>query len=536
MKKTIIFLILFFSSFIFKGQTPFKLKSYEGKDTIYQKNISFNSSHNLVDDTLRFNRKYKYVLKNINRFVYKEATAEQKGETLNAERPEILKGIKFPGFTTLSNVGMSPFTSKSDLFFECKKSITKDTLLYYSKELREAVSVYQDSGIVFKKFVDSFSTSSGVNKKLERLKTSVTHSWHEIDSIKKKLIFDSLGLSLQEKDPTNNINMKCDTLINKATLIYYTAIVPNAKKITKYTDSIINLYKLCLYNLSREMRCMDSCCEKTQKNKSCSQDSIFKSKEDEFKRINDYMEKLKSFSDGIKEVTKEGGSAIAEMRKAIDEGKIDIVQNNYNYLVSENFELELEPFKADKDVHEVTFTAAAEGLLIFGKPAKRTIKIKAITTGGWKIDYSTGAFYNMGSNKFLGPEYYFENRASDTSKAVIEAKRTKKAMLSIGALMHIYPRINSVIRPGFAFGVSTTLGFDVLNFHGGMSLLVGKPGKPNRVIISGGLTLREVSLLDSRFNLDVFRKDYGDTVPTSKNFPVSGGFISLTYNLLGINK
>ena len=37
------------------------------------------------------------------------------------------------------------------------------------------------------------------------------------------------------------------------------------------------------------------------------------------------------------------------------------------------------------------FTAKAEGPLLFGRPANRTVKIKAITYGGWKVDYSTGA-------------------------------------------------------------------------------------------------------------------------------------------------
>ncbi len=542
MKQAIILLSMILLSLISRGQTPFDFKGNEKKDSIYKKELYFNDPKNLVEDTLRFNRKYKYVLKNINRFVYKEATAEQKGENLNIEKPEIFKGIKFPGFTTNSGqVAMGIMSENGDtinlvLHVVCDTPcITKDKLINSSAILQAQALMYQSGANMFEKKVDTFSTFSGVSRKLEKLKTNLILTWPQIYNAKRRVMQDSVGLVLQEKD-TNKISQKYDTIMKAAILIYDSTLVPASEVITGAADSIVNIYKLCLYNLMREMRCMDSCYRKTEKNKICKQDSIFKNKEDKYRRLENCLTKLRSFSDGIKEDMKEAGIAISEMKKAFDEGKVDIVQDNYNMLVSENFELELEPFKADKDTHEIIFTATAEGPLVYGKPAKRTIKIKAITTGGWKIDYSTGAFYNMGSNNFLGPQYYFENRAIDSTKAVIEAKRTKKAMLSVGALMHIYPRINFWLRPGFALGVSTTLGFDVLNFHGGVSLLIGKPGKANRVIISGGLTLREVSLLDSRYKLNEFRKDYGDDVPTSKNFPVSGGFLSFTYNLTGINK
>jgi hypothetical protein len=232
---------------------------------------------------------------------------------------------------------------------------------------------------------------------------------------------------------------------------------------------------------------------------------------------------------------KKAGEQIEKMGEAIAAGKIDEVQDNYNLLVRENFELELDPFIADKDIHTITFTANAGKPLTFGAPSKRTVLINAVTTGGIKVDYSTGIFFNSGSNTFLGPEYFYE-QATDSTKIIREAERSKKSMLSIGALMHLSVRQMSPIRPALSAGVSTTSGFDSFNFHLGASLIFGRPGKPNRVIVSGCFTWREVELLNNRYSLGEERGDYPDAVPVSKNFPIRGTFIAITYNLKNASK
>jgi hypothetical protein len=206
--------------------------------------------------------------------------------------------------------------------------------------------------------------------------------------------------------------------------------------------------------------------------------------------------------------------------------------------------LELAPFVADKDVHEVTFVIDAGTPLALGSAMKRTIKINAVTRAkgvkAWKIDYSTGVFFNVGSNAFLGPSYYFDTNEKDTTKTAREAPKSKKGMLSVGALLHVYPRwlgLFRFIKPAATVGVSTTTGFTAVNLHMGLSALIGSLGNASRLTLSAGWTAREVGLFDdSRHHINIPDKTYGDAVPTSPHFPVWGKFIAITYNLKGPSK
>jgi hypothetical protein len=247
------------------------------------------------------------------------------------------------------------------------------------------------------------------------------------------------------------------------------------------------------------------------------------------------IRRIQSFIQGIRVDINEADAALKTMKTAIKDQRIYAVQQNYNMLERRNFELYIEPFVADKDKHVITFTAKADGPLEYGVPSTRTIKVNAVTYGGFKIDFSTGAFFNWGNNNFLGPKYFYEI-PTDSTKIIREAGRTKSGLFSIGALMHVSYRTRSFLRPALSFGVSTTSGFNALNFHGGVSLILGKPGKANRVILSYGITLREVDLLSSGYTVNSEGKNFPVVIPVSKNFPVQGNFIALTYNLTGINK
>lgn len=530
MKKIMLMLLVVGAGLTAQAQMPFSMQVYKTKDTIYTDTLDFLSDKNLLDDTLRFNRKYRYVLKNINRFVYKESTVEQKGENFNTERPEIFKGITLPGFATInkSQPEQAPLLITEQAIRETKnkidgcKCLNVEELVATIPSLNEAVSHLSNQANYFNEAVKAFSVFADLNNEFEKLKSDVQSTWENINTAKEDLVREKLNISPGEKDYNKRITGAFKEIQRNAKTI--------AEKIEKHsttaTDALSNIVtklKECAA-LKR-----DSLCTKD----TCNPQFIIRRRE-YFIFLN-CIAKIENYISGINANYDEAVESLKEMEKAFSDGKIDVVQNNYNLLVAENFQLELEPFKADKDIHEITFTAAgAEAPLVFGKPGKRTIKVNVITCGGWKIDYSAGAFFNFGSNKFLGPDYYYEH-PTDSTKIIREAGRSKGGMFSIGALMHLSPRINSVLRPAFSVGVSTTSGFDAFNFHGGVSVIFGKPGKANRIILSGGITLREVDLLNSRYALNSERKDYPDAIPVSKNFPVTGGFIAITYNLKGIN-
>lgn len=523
---TILIAIMLFGIKIF-AQIPAEIKDdkVRNKKPVYVKTIDFlGDSRNLRDDTVKNNRKYSYILKNINKFVYKETTAEQKGENLNTERPEILKGIKLPAFFNTDKIGPTrDIASEEESLDKCKcEDVEK--IIGRDKDLREAYRRLTDNNKKVIELTKLFNTNIGITRYLTQLKENIILPWPDIKVAKMKLISDSISIPIDSVDRDNLLTKFYTNIPERLLKILEESIKPDANTLAKALRNRILFNSECLFDYQRGMRCLDSC-----KSKSYIQE------EDRFLRLKLCIEKEQEFLNSIRSDISEIESGIEAINKSINDGAIRNLQTNYNLLVIENFELELEAFTADKDVHEITFTAKAESPLVFGKPVTRTIKINAVTYGGLKIDYSAGAFLNWGSNRFLGPEYYFEN-PTDSTKIIREAGRIKKGLLSIGALMHVSYRINFFLRPAVSVGVSTTSGFDALNFHGGVSLILGRPGRVNRVILTYGFTWREVDLLNSRYFLDVERKDYPDAVPTSKNFPIRGQFFSLTYNLRGINK
>lgn len=525
MKLFLMCILAISCSNLFAQVSPvFPYKHYKGKDSIYTRALSYQDDRNLYEDILRFNRKYRYVLTGVNRFVFKETTAEQKGENFNTERPSMLQGIKLP--TAISRPAkrlpetQGMVAEKANLC-DCQPA---DTLIKYDKELNAALLVLQQQETSFNDKVELFATHQGINRGLEKMKQDLRLSWNNIAAGKIKLLKDSLKIDVPVDDHTSLIESQYKQLYTEAKTAVAGEIAPNVGKLTLGLEEYITRYEKCLFDKRRVLRCLDSC-----------KDKSFRALENKYLALFECLSDLKQYSNELSDYLKKAKASVGTMETAFVEGKIDEVQRNYNLLAQRNFELELDAFVADKDLHEITFTAGAGGPLPFGEQAKRTIKIKARTLGGLKIDYSTGAFYNWGSNNFLGPDYYYDT-PTDSTKIIREGERTHNGLLSVGALMHISSRFNSYVRPALSLGVSTTSGFDALNFHAGFSLILGRPGKSNRIILSGGFTFKESSLLNNRYSLNVEGKDYPDAVPVSKNFPVRGGFISLTYNLTGVNK
>lgn len=159
---------------------------------------------------------------------------------------------------------------------------------------------------------------------------------------------------------------------------------------------------------------------------------------------------------------------------------------------------------------------------------KRIIVVKVKVKGGLKIDFSTGAFFNGGSNKFLGNTYYYRN-IDENSRLITTAERGSRNMLSVGALMHFYRRSVKKVNLAGSVGVSTTANLSDLNFHIGPSVLLGRK---DRIAISAGLTLKSSPVLDRQLEVDkVYSKlQSPDEIPTVQAFPVAGYFFAITYN------
>lgn len=239
-------------------------------------------------------------------------------------------------------------------------------------------------------------------------------------------------------------------------------------------------------------------------------------------------EAIKRHIESLNTALKNAEAVVGELEKFLSDGKIAEFVGNYNLINKSNFTYYTDELQVKEDLVNLNITFTATKALACNIPAKQKLDIKLGTYQGMKIDFSTGLFTMFGNQDFLGRDLYY--KPVDSATVTIEAKNSgKRALLGIGALMHIYWRTGSKVNYAISPGLSTTTGFDVANFHLGGSLLTG--GK-NRLAITAGLTLKESKVLDRRYQLGTsYAKAMLPEEPSSiKVFPKAGWFISLTYN------
>ena len=493
--------------------------------------INRQDTTNLYFWKLKYNQTCVVKLINVNRFVYKGTTGEQTGTNLFTEVPAAFSGLKLPAFSTksitpviqdeFSNVhGIMAIPAPGPLrtIEPCNCADPDSIIKHYFSSINNALN---DSLIKLSKFGKAFNTITANSDSLTAMKDDIANSW---DAIGQKKINLLAKFRAAINDPTEiSLSTGYKNLISKSDSTV-SFIEEQAGRLSKMLNQIIEICNTYdTIGLVRSLKCLDPC--KSKKDSILyykNLDSLNKVR----KCIKKITDKIESFNDDVKKAKQ----LVADMKTMEKEGKLQLIQKNYDLIAAENFNYTLDEFLADKDVHDITINVIAESPVGLNQPQSRVIKIKAITTGGIKIDFSTGAFINYGNNNFLGPDYYYK-KIDSVNKQIIETERTKKAMFSIGALAHFYIRSNGYVKPALSLGVSTTASFETVNLHYGISALIGKPGKPSRFVISAGGTLREVSLLDKRYQLNTNYKDLPDTVPVSKNFPKGGGFFAVTYNL-----
>jgi hypothetical protein len=516
---------------VFNSSAQQKPFSNEGqmkkKDTVVQINYLKDSS--LYYHKLQYGRNYRYELINVNKFVYKKTEGKQEGTNFNTDMPDILKSIKLPAFATKkvspkdeeksNNIIQSSYTQEQTHEGD-ESNIKECTCEDPDKLIKEnkLINAFYTKMNAISNRIDSqkgkFITYKEINNELELLFFDTKKSWSAIEVKKIQTVQNNTGITI----PSFDIDQQLSNY-------YYTLLVNT----TENKDSVKLFYEQIATFLTKKKDCLikDSLIlfQQSRCIKPCPYTNDLKVLDSLRKCLTRIDKKIAELNDGFKEIEE----IVNKMQEVKDEKKITAVQKNYDLLNRENFTLIIDEFKAEKDLHEIIFSTEAEEPLVLETKQKRTIRVQAVTVGGVKVDFSTGAFINFGKNDFIGPEYYYE-KYQDTLQVIKEVERTRNLLLSIGALMHVYIRMNSYMKPALSFGVSSSVSFETLNFHTGISFLFGKPGKANRFIVSAGLTAREVSLLDKRFKLNVPDKNYPETVPTSNNFPLWGGFFAVTYN------
>jgi hypothetical protein len=235
-----------------------------------------------------------------------------------------------------------------------------------------------------------------------------------------------------------------------------------------------------------------------------------------------------TYKDSLKTVVTKAKESVAEMKKFKDENKIQDLINNYNMINYSNFTFTSEPVQIKADEVKFDIKINSNKQLPCNIPSKTNISETYKTIGGWKLDFSSGIFFNGGNEDFIGRELQYI--PLDNSTVTIQTKDGgKRLLLSLGALMHIYYRREGSVNWAVSPGLSTTTAFDGIIFHLGGSAIFGWQ---NRIVLTAGISLREAKVLDRNYHFDQHyaTTDLPENPPTIKVFPKSGYFVSLTYN------
>jgi hypothetical protein len=451
---------------------------------------------------LNYSHKYVVKIENINRSLFKiEGTTTQKD--YNTSIPAIFSSIKLPAFiekAQKSQPSEKQFTTHENLK---KNALTSsDIIKYYNILIKNEL-------VLFKTPVTHFNKVLELNIAIKDLSNSCNLPYTKIQNESDSLLNNYIGgPKTDKKNLTSKLKSDIERTINDADL--------EANKLDSLTTDFDNIIYPFLKHRNDSIIAWKTT------------DSEYKKAFNDILRAKDDNELIANYQDSLESILKKVTELVVEMKKFKDENKIQELINNYNTINYYNFTYISEPIKDSSDIVKFNIKITSNRPLPCNIPNETYISETYRTKGGWKIDFSTGAFGSFGSEDFLGKNLQYV-LVNDSVKR-IEKNRGNRCLLSIGALAHIYRRSGSNWNTAFSLGVSTTNGFDSFNLHLGVSEIIGKQ---NRFVVTLGTTIRESQILEKGYELD---KDYPlttlpDAVPVIKVFPKFGYFLGITFNL-----
>lgn len=461
--------------------------------------VNFKDLQKKYEETIKNKQTFVVQVTNINRSLYK-IDGVMTETNYNTALPTALTGIKLPSFfytTSPNKTDGAAAPSKSDLLESIKAGM--DKIKRDARDLDNATLLYNELLHLQKNCADTQQTI--IDKAMKKVNAYL----HDNDEDYGNKTSDQLRVELQTY--LLGLRKSADstaTQIQRDLVKYET---DEAKKIAEQRDS--DLKKL---------------------NKGSS---------DYQKRVKDieaiYQDDMKAFAvivTDLKINMDKAFATIEDMRKFEKDDKIYALVKLFNLVYNaSSFTYTSEVITAHTDEIKYIITIEPTELNTCDN-AKKIIEIKVKVENGFKMDFSTGLFVNSGNANFLGQSYYYIN-TDDTHRQILTADRGSRALVSVGALMHFYKRSLSAVKLGGSLGVSTTAAVTDLLFHAGPSLFIGSE---NRVVISGGLTLKSSSLLDQKLQTNTIytKLQSPDAIPTVSVFPRAGYFISLTYNFTAL--
>ncbi len=453
--------------------------------------------------TAKYGDKIVVKIENINRGLYKiEGSLTQ--SNLHTDLPEIFSGIKLPGYLNLSLPETPKITSDAEA-----------TPFPGDDEIKKSINVINASSTYL-------NATADFNNKISNLYQSCGVSFDTIEMDLKKITKEYLPSSYGDDRTSQEIGLR--TELTKA----ISSAVGAKTKIEKLLPAYIAGIDLTILNYNNTIiwEWENFPLPKTNKN--------YRKGLEGYRNAKNMNDAHKAHKDLTIAIVNQAFELVTEMEKFRDENKVEQLVNNYKLINSGNFTYLTDSLDVESDEIKLSIKIEANKPLTCKGYDKLVIEETYRTKGGIKIDFSSGVFFNFGSDDFLGRDIYYKN-LSDTEARIESKDGGGRALLSIGALMHIYKRSGTNFNWGISPGLSTTTAFDGLNFHLGPTFLFGKK---ERIVITAGITFREAEILDKSYsyNTTYLKSELPESPPTIKVFPISGGFLSVTYNLSSLKK
>jgi hypothetical protein len=216
-----------------------------------------------------------------------------------------------------------------------------------------------------------------------------------------------------------------------------------------------------------------------------------------------------------------------------DNNYIDQVKELLSNIKEENFSVSLTIPSVEGDFVKITATIEPVDKKKNQVYHQLQNPITVYVKGGWKIDFSTGVFFNI---NFIKRTYWVEEIEGEANGEVILRENKGKPEFTpiIGALMHVYPRRTRITRDvnwaGFAFGLGTGEANN-LSYYLGTGIMFGSQ---NRFLINAGVTMIKVDSLLPKYrgkiNQAIKRPADNDGCLVESIYKLRF-FLSLTYNI-----
>lgn len=483
--------------------------------------IDFQDLNNAkLTETFNFNDKARVKIININRFIYK-LTEETTSEDFNTTVPSILTSIALPSFFTsqLSNIG-SPSISKKVDVNQPSNMLKND----YNDKLEDLIREWQEIDEAIDKHNKIVYISKDCNKSFLNIET-------EVKDILAKFLGENNSL------PVANLADKLDSLIDNKIILSSNIFNDMEELLSAWKNQSLTEYRENQETDADILATLNSELKILQGKKPMDRDLVYEKE----KEVRDQTRKIKEadedYATEVKHnevILEKAKTILGNINKYKEDGKYKQLGDDIRKVNESNYTYYSEMVTMKKDEYLFKISAISEQRLICNFPTEQKLEAVLRTKGGVKLDFSTGVFVMFGSDDFLGRNYYYKP-VDETQSSISSADNSNRALLGIGALMHVYKRSPSNFKVGGAIGVSSSLNFDAVNFHLGPSFILGDK---DRFSITVGITAREVDLLDNKYTLDrsYNTEDLPEEIPTFKMFPKFGSFFSFTYNFSQFNK